>query len=376
MSRRTLAVVVALGTVYVVWGSTYLAIALAIETLPPLAIGGVRFLVAGAVLYGAARLVEARRGDPPPAPGGRQWLVALVAGTLLLGLGNGGVIVAQKTVPSGIAALVIATIPLWIAVLDRLFFGQRLSRAALAGVAIGFGGVALLVNPGGASDVDPLGGGILIVAAFSWAIGTLYAREARVTVSPLVAAGMQMLCAGAVLSIAAAATGQFGEVRLEAVSGRSLVAFAYLVVLGSIVTFTAYAWLVRATRTSLVATYAYVNPVIAILLGRLVLEEPVGARTLVAGAVILASVVLIVSAPRAPARVPGRSTLPGRLRTAGRSRAAAVLRGRSPLHPRPRAVRAPAVPTRRRSPGRTSRGRWRTEAVEGRGPASAPGPSA
>lgn len=324
MGPRTLAIAAALGTVYVVWGSTYLGIALALETLPPLLTASVRFLVAGALLYLVARRLA---GRSEPRPDRRQWLAAAVTGTFLLAVGNGGVSWAQQTVPSGIAALVIASIPLWIALLGRVFYAERLSRTSAAGIAIGFLGVALLVNPVGGGDIDPLGGLVLVLAAAGWATGTLLSRGQSLTVSPLVGAGMQMLCGGAVLGVAGAVAGELGRVDPAAASARSLGALAYLIVFGSLLAFSAYVWLLRNAATSLVATYAYVNPVVAVLLGSVVLGEAIGARTLVAGGIVLAAVALIVSG-RPSRRVARGSTPSALLRSPGRSRAAAATRGR------------------------------------------------
>ena len=290
--RRAAGIAAALAIVYVVWGSTYLGIAVAIETLPPLLMGGARFLVAGAVLYAFA----ARREAGGDRPGRAAWLAACASGTLLFAVGNGGVILGQRTVPSGVAALLIASVPLWIALLDRLFFGARLGPRALVGLALGFAGVALLAQPSG-SGFDPVGVAFLLVAPVGWAAGSLVTRGAPLPRGPLVAAAMQMLAGGAVLTVAGLVSGEAGEI--GAVSARSAVAFAYLVLLGSLVAFTAYSWLLRVARTSLVATYAYVNPVVAVALGWLVLAESITALTLVSGAVIVVAVALIVSAPAA-----------------------------------------------------------------------------
>lgn len=303
--RLSLGVVAALATVYLVWGSTYLGIALAIETMPPLLSAAARFLVAGGILFLIARRVE----RDTPRPDRRQWAFALLTGTLLLSIGNGGVTWAEQTVPTGIAALVIASIPLWVVVLDRVFFGARLTWRAVLGVAVGFVGIAVLVNPVAAGRVDPAGGVVLLLAAIGWATGTVLSRGQALTVPPLVGAWMQMLAGGAVLLVAGAANGELGQVDLGGLSARSLGGFAYLVVFGSLVAFSAYTWLLRNARTSLVATYAYVNPVVAVTLGWAVLGEGVGLRVLAAGAIIVASVALIVSAPPAPRAAPAMTRL-------------------------------------------------------------------
>jgi drug/metabolite transporter (DMT)-like permease len=322
---RALLVALGLATIYVVWGSTYFGISLAIETLPPLLMAAVRFLVAGAILYAVAR----RIGGPAPRPDRRQWRAALVTGTLLLSVGNGGVSWAEQTVPTGIAALVIASIPLWIVVLDRIFFAARLTWPAAAGVAVGLAGVALLVGPGAHGAVDAAGGIALVAAAVCWATGTLLSRGQTLTVPPLVGAGMQMMAGGAVLLVVSAATGELGQLDLGAVSARSAGGLAYLVVFGSLLAFSAYTWLLRNARTSLVATYAYVNPVVAVALGWWALGEGIGARVLLAGGVIVASVALIVSAAPAPARAERSGAMErARRRTADRWRAAWATRGR------------------------------------------------
>jgi drug/metabolite transporter (DMT)-like permease len=299
---RALAVVGALAVVYVVWGSTYLGIALAIETLPPLLMASVRFLLAGAILYAVVRV-----GRPGVArPTADQWLAAVITGGPLFVLGNGGVVWAQQTVPSGIAALIVASVALWITLLDRVFFGRRLGWPAVAGLVIGFAGVALLVEPGGTGGAKPFGAVLLVLASLGWAIGSLLSRNAALPESPLLGPAMQMLAGGALLGIAGAAAGELGQIGADSFSLRSVAGLAYLVVFGSIVAFSAYAWLLRATRTSLVATYAYVNPIVAVLLGWAVLGEAVTTRTLLAGGIIVAAVALIVSSRPKPEPTPAR----------------------------------------------------------------------
>ena len=296
---RLLGVAGALAIVYVVWGSTYTGIAYGLETMPPLLLAGTRFLAAGAVLYAVVRLSGARATRPTR----RHWAAAALTGTPLLVLGNGGVVWAQQRVPSGIAALLVATVPLWIAALDRLVFGRRLDRWSVLGLALGFAGIATLVDLGGTGGADALGSAVLVLAALGWASGTLLARGASLPPHPLLAAAMQMLAGGAVLTVAATVAGELNDV--GAVSGRSLAGWAYLVVFGSIVAFSAYGWLLRVAPTGLVATYAFVNPVVAVLLGWLMLGESVGARELAAGGIIVAGVALIVLGT-------ARSTAPGR----------------------------------------------------------------
>jgi drug/metabolite transporter (DMT)-like permease len=302
---RPLAVAGGLAIVYVVWGSTYTGIAYGLETLPPLLLAGTRFLTAGAVLYAAVRLSAAAAVRPTR----RHWAAAALTGTPLLVLGNGGVVWAQQRVASGIAALLVATVPLWIAALDRVAFGRRLDRRSLVGLVLGFAGIATLVDVGG-GGADTLGSVVLVLAALGWASGTLLARGTALPPQPLLAAAMQMLAGGTILTVGAAATGELADI--GSVSARSFAGWAYLVVFGSIVAFSAYGWLLRVAPTGLVATYAFVNPVVAVVLGWLLLGESVGLRELVAGSVIVAAVALIVTGTaRAPDQAGGeRRRLP------------------------------------------------------------------
>lgn len=284
--RTTAAIWAALGTVYVVWGSTYLAIAVAIRTLPPFLMSSVRFSIAGLVLY-----VWTRRRSAP-APTVQQWVAAGVIGFALLLVGNGGIAWAEQRIDSGIAALLVATTPLWLAVLDRIWFGSRLSLRALAGIAVGIGGVALLV---GAGPIDAVGALVVLAASLSWAAGSLLARNGSLPEQAGLAAGMQMLAAGGLLGITGISAGELGRVHLEQISAPSLLAFAYLVVVGSLVTYTAYGWLLRSSApTALVGTYAYVNPIVAVALGGVVLNEAISGRTVLAAAAIVVAVVLSV----------------------------------------------------------------------------------
>jgi drug/metabolite transporter (DMT)-like permease len=290
----------ALLIIYVVWGSTYLAIKLADQTLPPLLMAGVRFLVAGVLLYAWSRL----RGAARPTRG--HWGAALVVGLLLLALGNGGVVYAEKLIPSGVAALLVGMVPLWMALLDWLRpGGRRPSLLVALGLICGFGGVALLIDPAqiaGGTAINLTGAGIVLVGSFCWAAGSLYARSAKQAPAPLLATGMEMLAGGAILLALGSATGEWNQFQPAAVSPQSLLGFVYLIVFGSLIGFTIYVWLLRSASTSLVSTYAYVNPVVAVALGWALADEPLTARTLLAAAVIVAGVVVISSAHLRPRR--------------------------------------------------------------------------
>ncbi|HET9768844.1 MAG TPA: drug/metabolite exporter YedA [Thermoanaerobaculia bacterium] len=286
-----LRVAAAFAAVYVLWGSTYLAIKFALDSLPPFWMASSRFLIAGTLLYAWAR----RRGAP--APTRVHWRSALIVGGLLLMGGNGGVVWAEQRVPSGLAALLVATVPLWMVMLDGAGRGWRRPPVqVLLGIGLGLAGVALLVGPGkfaGGHGVDPLGAGALLLGALCWATGSLYSRRAPLPASPLLGTAMEMLGGGACLAIAGLVSGEWGRLDLAAATPRSLLAVGYLVVFGSLVGFTAYVWLLRVSTPPLVATYAYVNPVVAVFLGWAFAGEPVTARTLAAAAVIVGAVVLI-----------------------------------------------------------------------------------
>ncbi len=279
--------------VYVVWGSTYLAIAIMVETVPPLLGSGARFFLAGLV-FAAWRGVRVTR---------RELAGCAVVGVLLLLGGNGLVAVGEDAgVPSGLAALVIASIPLWVVVLRGLA-GERPAGATVAMVALGFAGVALLLLPGDRPGGAPLGGLlVLVVAAACWAGGSFASGRLALPADPVRATAAQMLCGGGAMLAVALAAGEAGEVDPGALSGRSLAAFAYLVVAGSLVAFTTYVWLLRAAPLSLVATYAYVNPVVAIALGALVLDEEVTGLMLAGAAVIVLSVAGTIRRETAPSR--------------------------------------------------------------------------
>ncbi|GAC1538351.1 MAG: drug/metabolite exporter YedA [Polyangiales bacterium] len=285
---------VALGIVYVVWGSTYLGIRVAVETIPPLLMAGARFLLAGVIVFTIAVLTGDRAGDRIRAV---HWRSAAIIGSLLLLGGNGMVGVAETRLPSGIAALVVATVPLWFTGLDRLLYKARVSLAAAAGMLLGLVGVVVLVKPTSSAHLDLAGLAVLVVATASWALGSLYSREAQLPRRAFVASGMEMVAGGAVAIVAGLVTGEVGSFHPSQVSSRSLVALAYLIVAGSLLAYTAYQHALHTLPTSTVATYAYVNPVIAVGLGAALLGEPVDATTLVAAAIMLAGVAVVLRHP-------------------------------------------------------------------------------
>jgi drug/metabolite transporter (DMT)-like permease len=286
-------VVAAFAAVYVIWGSTYLFIRFAVETLPPFLMAGVRFAVAGAILYAWARL----RAAPPPTRAEARG--AAVAGIFLLLGGNGAVVWAEQRVPSGVTALLVATVPVWIVVLDWLRpSGVRPRAGVFLGLALGLAGLALLVGRGalGGGGADPAGAATLVVGSILWATGSLFVRHNPHPSSALVANAVQMLAGGAALLAAGALVGELGQLDVASASTRSVLSLLYLVLAGSLVGFTAYTYLLQVSTPAKVSTYAYVNPVVAVLLGWAFAGETITGRTLVAAAVILAGVAIITAA--------------------------------------------------------------------------------
>lgn len=288
------AVLGAFAAVYVIWGSTYLAIRYAIETLPPFLMAGCRFLAAGAVLY----LFMRWRGVKAPAR--IHWRSAFMLGGMLLLVGNGAVVWAEHRIASGIAALLVAVEPLWIVLLDWLRpGGTRPSARTAVGVVLGFIGLVILVGPQeSGTSVDLLGAGAVVVGALSWAAGSLYSREAPLPESPFLATAMQMLAGGVLLVITSLLTGEMGHVDPSTFSAASLAALAYLAVFGSLVAFTAYVWLLGVVSPARASTYAYVNPLVAVLLGWLVAGEALNSRVAISAVVIVGAVAMIIAASR------------------------------------------------------------------------------
>jgi len=296
--RASLVAWVCLFIVWVVWGSTYLAIKVGVQTMPPLLMAAARNLVAGLIMFPAAmgaRRRAIRVGQVVRRwPGRAEWLGCATVGVLLL-VANGAVGVGEKTVPSGLAALLVATVPLWLLGFDAVLNHARLGLAPVAGLVLGLVGVAFLSGLGGGSSrISAVGVVIILVAAAMWALGTIMTRRVTIPSSPTLASGMELLCGGVALLALAAAGGEFGSLHLAEVSWRSWLALGYLIVIGSIVAFSAYGIAVRALPTTTVATYAYVNPVIAVLLGTLILNERLTPAMFGGGALIVGAVVLVV----------------------------------------------------------------------------------
>jgi drug/metabolite transporter (DMT)-like permease len=295
-----------LAILYAVWGSTYLAIAVAVQTMPPFLMASLRFGLAGLLLLG---WMAWRHRDELRSPTRRELIDTVIVGALLLGGGMGLVAWGEQTIPSGIAALVVATMPVWIAVLGRLAFGERLPRLAVIGIVVGFLGVAILVGPtalGETGALDAAGLVAILAAPIAWSSGSLYAaNKASLPRHPLVATGSQMLAGAVVLGVMALVSGEPARFDPAAISAESIAAFFYLAIVGSVIAFTTFGWMIRVAPLPLVATYAYVNPVIAVILGAIILDEPIEPRTVLAGAVIVGAVALIVTARGRMARPRG-----------------------------------------------------------------------
>jgi drug/metabolite transporter (DMT)-like permease len=294
---KKISVILAFAGIYVIWGSTYLGILFAIQSIPPLLMAGTRFLLAGLILYAGARISGAPRSPRS------DWRTALIVGACLLLGGNGGVTLAEQYVPSGIAALLVATVPIYIALLSWLFgLSKRPSAITWAGLAGGFVGVGVLIGPTlrfSTTSESPhawIGMTILLCSSFIWSAGSLYSRAAKNSTSPFLAAGQQMLCGGALLLIAGIATGELRHFDPRQVTMQSFEAFVYLVLIGGIIGYVSYAWLLRNCDPAKVATYAYVNPIVAVLLGTAFAGETLTPRMLVGAGLIIGSVAVVIMA--------------------------------------------------------------------------------
>ena len=284
-------VVAAYAAVYLLWGSTYLGIRVAIESIPPMLMAGTRFFTAGIVLYTFMRMKGATRPRPI------HWRNAGVVGAMLLLIGNGGLTWAELTVPSNIAALIIASTPLWMIVFDWLRpDGRRPHVSVFVGLLLGFTGVGLIIvskDHLGHNVAAPLGALVLLAAALCWAAGSVFSRHSAQSDSALLAVSMQMIAGGFLLLLAGIVAGEHHRFDFHTVTASSRIAFLYLLVCGSLIGFTAYVWLLQVSTPARVSTYAFVNPLVAVILGRIFLHETLPAGVLIAGALIVAAVVVI-----------------------------------------------------------------------------------
>src|SRR6266700_7777558 len=306
----TTLVLAAFAAVYVLWGSTYLAMREGIETIPPLMLAGLRHFTVGVLLY---PLLRWKTGVRPTAT---NWKTAAVTGVLLLFVGNGGVCWSEQVVPSGITALLVAMVSLWLVILDLLRpGGHRPVPKVVLGLLLGFAGMVLLVGPahlGGSGRVDLRGAAVLVFASLAWACGSIYSKHGGMPSSPMLGVAMQSLAGGSILLLAGLFSGELQRFHFASVSLRSWLALGYLIVFGSGIGFTAYIYILQKSTAARVATYAFVNPVVALFLGWLIAGEPITLRTVVAAAIILTAVILVITAPhRTPAPVTATVPAPG-----------------------------------------------------------------
>jgi drug/metabolite transporter (DMT)-like permease len=288
----------ALWVVYLVWGSTYLAIRVAVHPdhgtgVPPLLLAGSRFVVAGLLMLAATVRRPAPDGLPDPL-GRRQWVAAAIIGLALPFGGNGLVSIAEQRVASGTAAVTLATIPIWAALITAAIGRGRMRAPQLLGLALGFGGVAALVVGTGSGRASVAGTLIVVAAAVSWASGSVWSQTAPSVRRPLVMTGMEMLCGGIGCLVVAAVSGEFAQLHRSELTAHAWWAWAYLVVAGSLLAYSAYVWLLRNAELSLVTTYAFVNPVVAVILGALILSEPFTIRSAIATVAVVAGVILMI----------------------------------------------------------------------------------
>ena len=292
-------IIAAFASIYIVWGSTYLAIRYAIETIPPFVMGGIRFLISGAMLYAWARYRGASR------PTRLHWRNAVIAGAFLLLGGNGAVVWAEQFVPSGLTALLVSILPFWLVIIEWVRPPRRRpSGLVLVGLMLGFLGIIVLVGPGnvgGHGDIRPLGALVLILGSLSWAIGSFWSRDAQLPESGLLTTGMEMLGGGVLLLLVGALSGELPELDINHVSRASALGLVYLITFGSLIAFTSYIWLLDKVSPAKLGTYAYVNPIVAVLLGWAVAGEALSIRTGVAAAIVICAVALITSARSARA---------------------------------------------------------------------------
>jgi len=275
-----ISIILAFAAVYIIWGSTYLGIKYAIQTMPPLLMSGVRYFIAGLIVF----VIAISTGAPFPKK--IHWRNTLIIGALLVLMGNGGVALGESLIPSGIASLIVCSVPMWFALFGWLFFNKgRPGTLTVTGIILGFVGMTILVGPKNilhvGQGINLTGVLIITVGSMGWSIGSLYVSKAKLPENQLITIGMQMLCGGFLLFMSGLVKGEYSQVLFNAISTSSLLAMGYLITFGSIVAFSAYSWLLRVVPPSLVSTYAYVNPVIAVFLGWMFLNEPIDKYTII-----------------------------------------------------------------------------------------------
>jgi drug/metabolite transporter (DMT)-like permease len=285
----------AIAVVWVVWGSTYVAMRVGVRALPPLTMSGVRFLVAGLLIYAWCGWQRRRHPTASWRPAGlREWRASAIIGITLAAAGTGGATWAEQKLPAGTAALLLASIPVWLVIASRVATGERITRSATAGLILGLAGVAVLINPFSGGAPNLVASAVALGGALSWGCGSVYAKRAPRPDQPLLGSGLQLICAGAVLCAIGAASGELARIHASSLTSVSMVALGYVIIFGSLLAYSCYEWLLRHAPSPLVGTYAFVNPIVAVLLGWWLLAEPIGARTLLAAAVIVAGVALLV----------------------------------------------------------------------------------
>lgn len=283
----------AFAAVYIVWGSTYLAIKYAIISFPPFLMAGFRFLISAVIIFGVARLFSKEKIKLA------HWKDAfIVGGALLLG-GNGGVVWAEQVVPSGLTALIVATVPIWMVLFDWMHpHGEKPTLKIILGLAFGFTGLLIMISPSSilsGESVNLYGAGALLLATCSWAWGSVYSRRANFPKSKLLTVAMEMAAGGLLLVVTGSLFGEWTTLHLTNLSPHSITAFIYLIAVGSVVGFTAYIWLLEATGPARASTYAYVNPVIAVILGWLIAGEEISGRIIISAVFIILGVVFIIT---------------------------------------------------------------------------------
>ena len=294
--RNLILLIAAFAAVYIIWGSTYLGIKYALDTIPTFLMAGFRFTVAGTVLFLIARFSKGYE-----TPKLSQWRTPVIVGAFLLLGGNGGVVIAEHYVSSSLTALLVATVPFWVVLFSWLFKGERPNLMVIGGLLIGFVGVWMLIPASNGSEgSSQLFGAIMLIAASaSWALGTLYGSRGETVKSPILNAAMQMLSGGAMLLLVGTVTGEWAKFDINAISRTSWIALIYLIVIGAIVAYTAYSWLLKNASPAMVSTYAYVNPAIAVFLGWAIAGETLTGKMLLGAAIIIGSVALITANKKA-----------------------------------------------------------------------------